>query len=92
MDKSIYSKEYKLFLELLKDARKHANLTQEELAQRLGESQSFISKCERGERRLDVIELRAWSHALGFTLQKLIKRLEQNSERQGHPEKEVRGG
>ncbi|WP_416244295.1 helix-turn-helix domain-containing protein [Azospira sp. APE16] len=47
------------------------------MAQRLGETQSFVSKCERGERRLDVIEFRAWSRALGFSLQEITERLEQ---------------
>jgi ribosome-binding protein aMBF1 (putative translation factor) len=38
------------------------------LAQKLDETQTFVSKCERGERRLDVIELRAFCRAFGITL------------------------
>jgi transcriptional regulator with XRE-family HTH domain len=68
MEKSIYSKEYQTFLRCLREARKNAGLTQSQLAERLGESQSFISKCERGERRIDVVELSRFCVALGLTL------------------------
>jgi transcriptional regulator with XRE-family HTH domain len=40
-------------------------LTQADLADRLGMTQSWVSKCERGERRLDVVELRAFCDAMG---------------------------
>lgn len=60
MEKSVSSKEYELFLNLLRDVRQRSGLSQADLANRLGETQSFVSKCERRERRLDVIELRAW--------------------------------
>ena len=57
MEKSVFSRSYDVFVTALRDARTEAKVTQVELAKRLGETQSFISKCERGERRLDVIEL-----------------------------------
>lgn len=76
MEKSIHSKEYALFLQLLRAAREESHLTQEEAALRLNETQSFISKCERGERRLDVIELRAWCKALGVPSNVFMQRLE----------------
>lgn len=53
---SVYSDSYQRLLELLVAARKEGKLTQEQLAEKLGKPQSFISKYERGERRLDVIE------------------------------------
>jgi transcriptional regulator with XRE-family HTH domain len=68
MEKTIYTKEYKVFLRCLIEARKKAELTQSQLAERLGESQSLISKCERGERRIDVIELSRFCNALGLSL------------------------
>ncbi len=76
MEKSLYSREYKLFLEILRTVRREAGLSQEEMAARLMETQSFVSKCERGERRLDVVELRAWCSALGVALDDLITRFE----------------
>jgi transcriptional regulator with XRE-family HTH domain len=65
MEKSVSSDDYALFLEHLKDARRKAGLTQGQLAEVLGETQSFVSKCERGERRLDIVEVRAFCLALG---------------------------
>lgn len=65
MEKSIYSEEYAKFLKHLKQTRKKASITQEQLAESLGQTQSFISKVERGERRLDLVELRAFCKALG---------------------------
>lgn len=68
MGKSIYTKEYKIFLRCLREARKKAGLTQTQLAERLDESQSLISKCERGERRIDVVELSKFCNAFGISL------------------------
>lgn len=65
MQKSIHSDDYRHFLEELRDARLAAGVSQEQLAAALGEHQTLISKVERGVRRLDVVELRRWMHALG---------------------------
>ncbi|MDB1112690.1 helix-turn-helix domain-containing protein [Pseudomonas extremaustralis] len=54
--KSIHSAPYIHLLELLIERRNAAGLTQSQVADRLGRPQSFVSKFERGERRLDVIE------------------------------------
>lgn len=67
MEKSIYSQEYSLFLEQLREARERRGLTQTQVAETLGQTQSFISKVERGERRLDVVELRAFCKAIGIS-------------------------
>jgi transcriptional regulator with XRE-family HTH domain len=56
MGKSIHSPQHRKLRELLIAARKKANLTQAEVAARLGRPQSFVAKYEGGERRLDVIE------------------------------------
>lgn len=48
----------------LEHARRNANVTQQELAQRLGKPQSFISAYENGQRRVDVLELILILHAL----------------------------
>jgi transcriptional regulator with XRE-family HTH domain len=52
---------YQQFLERLRLARQEAGLTQYEVADRLGKPQSFVSKCETGERRVDFIELLAFA-------------------------------
>jgi transcriptional regulator with XRE-family HTH domain len=56
VQKSVYSTRYKRLLRALKDARIAAGLTQADAAERLNKPQSFVSKCEAGERRIDVIE------------------------------------
>jgi len=58
MSKSIYSKEYKNIIERLKTARLNARLKQEDVAAKLKKPQSYISKIERGERRVDAAELK----------------------------------
>lgn len=64
---TIYSHDYELLLRLLRDARQEAGVSQMELAKRLRLTQSTISKCERGELRLDAVQLRNWCHAIGVT-------------------------
>jgi transcriptional regulator with XRE-family HTH domain len=77
MEKSIFTGEYEVLLQLLRETRRGANLTQVELARSLGQSQSFVSKAEIGERRLDVIQLRTICHSLGTTLPEFVSKLEQ---------------
>jgi len=57
MSKSIYTKDYRSVIEKLKKARKESGLTQLEVAEKMNKPQSFVSKCESGERRLDITEL-----------------------------------
>jgi ribosome-binding protein aMBF1 (putative translation factor) len=57
---------HKKLRDLLINSRKHAELTQAELATRLKRPQSFVSKYERGERRLDVVEFGEVARALGI--------------------------
>jgi transcriptional regulator with XRE-family HTH domain len=58
MSKSTYSKDYRNVIEKLKKARLDAGLKQSEVAQKLKKPQSYISKIERGERRVDITELK----------------------------------
>jgi transcriptional regulator with XRE-family HTH domain len=62
---------------LLRQMRTEAGLTQTEIAQRMGQPQSFVSKYESGERRLDVLELREVCAVLGVSLADFVRRLEQ---------------
>lgn len=77
MKPSRYSTAYKCFLRLLRQARLESGLTQVELAQALGLPQSYVSKCEIGERRLDVLETRAWILALGGSPSAFIEALDE---------------
>jgi transcriptional regulator with XRE-family HTH domain len=52
-----YRRRYSRFLERLKEARSSAGLTQVEVAKRVNRPQSFVSKIESGERRVDAVEL-----------------------------------
>ena len=62
--------------ELLKNVRVSSGLTQADLADRLKMPQSFVSKYESGERRLDVLELRAICKAMGLSLAEFLRKLE----------------
>lgn len=55
--KKIYTEKYQAFLLRLREARKEKGLTQTEVASTLGKSQSYVTKCESGERRVDIVEL-----------------------------------
>ncbi|MCA9994452.1 MAG: helix-turn-helix transcriptional regulator [Anaerolineales bacterium] len=54
--KTVYTEEYKLLCNWLVNKRQSAKLTQTELAELLNRPQSYVSKYENGERRLDVLE------------------------------------
>lgn len=56
MTKSLHSGRYAEVLVIIRASRQLAGLTQTEMAARLGKPQSYVSKLERGERRLDVVE------------------------------------
>lgn len=75
MEKSIYSDEYRQLCVLLRDIRRDAGLTQVQVAERLEVPQSFVSKYESGERRLDVVELRHVAEALGTTVLDVVARI-----------------
>lgn len=76
VDKTIYSAEYQQLCALLRELRKEAGLTQVQVAERLDEPQSFVSKYEAGERRLDVIELRHVAQAIGINLRAILDHLD----------------
>ena len=79
MPRSPFSRKHQQFRRLLAEARKHAGLTQADLARALGKPQSFVSKFERGERRLDVIEFLDVARALSLDPMHVIADLERRS-------------
>jgi transcriptional regulator with XRE-family HTH domain len=62
---SDYRRKYRQFIARLREAREDAGLTQVQAAQEMGRPQSFISKCESGERRVDAVELQEFARMYG---------------------------
>ena len=73
---TIYTPEHRRLTALLRSLREEAGLTQYEVAERLGRPQSFVSKYESGQRRLDLVELRWIARALRVPLAELVARFE----------------
>lgn len=76
VDKLAHSARYRRLCELLRELRHEAGLTQVQVAAALDEHQSFVSKYESGERRLDVIELEQVAGALGVSTVTVLARLD----------------
>lgn len=76
MEKSIHSGEHARLRSLLRQLREKAGLKQVELAVKLRKPQSFVSNYERGERRLDLLELKQVCSALGVRLVDFVRRFE----------------
>jgi transcriptional regulator with XRE-family HTH domain len=66
--RSTFSARYQAFLIKLRQAREEAGLRQEDVAQALGKPQSYVSKCESRERRVDVVELAEFARIYGKQL------------------------
>lgn len=75
MKKTLYERSYAAFTELLKEERRKAGLTQAVLARKLRRPQSYVSKYERGSRRVDVIEFLEIARAVGFEPSEFLKKL-----------------
>lgn len=75
MPSSLYSDEYVAFVDALVEVRRELGVTQDELAARMGKPQSFVSKSERRQRRIDVVEFIAIAEALGQDPSALLRRL-----------------
>lgn len=75
MTDSVHTKRYKRLRELLIEARKSKGLSQMALAEELGRVQTFVSKYERGERRLDVVEFLDVASALSVDPHNLLRQL-----------------
>ena len=74
--KSIFTEKYNIFRDLIINARKTADLSQIDLARKLKRPQSFVSKYERGERRLDLVEFLEIAKAIGINPIEIIQELE----------------
>lgn len=79
----IYDPEYQIFIDCMKDYRMRSNMTQQELASVLGCSQSYISKYEHCQKRLDIVETRRICRSLSVALLDLIADYEAQLKKEG---------
>jgi transcriptional regulator with XRE-family HTH domain len=73
MPSSLHSHRYKIFRSLLISAREKSGLTQVQIAEQLKKPQSFISKYERGERRVDFSEFVELADVLNIDIVKFVE-------------------
>ena len=76
MPKSIYRPEYAVLVEMVREMRLEAGLTQTDVSTQLGFTQSHLSDVERGTRRLDLIELRDLAGVCGVSLADAVSEFE----------------
>lgn len=76
MKKKVYIAQRSRLVSLLREIRIEAGLTQMGLAESIERDQTFVSKYESGQRRLDVLELREICQSIGLTLEEFVRRLE----------------
>jgi transcriptional regulator with XRE-family HTH domain len=74
-----FTQQEDVFLQLLKELRLDKKVTQTELADRLGFPQSYVSKYETGERRLDFVETANVCEALGISIQQFSSKFMEKS-------------
>lgn len=77
MEKGPFSPKRKIVQTLIRQIRLEAKLTQAEVSARLGKQANFVSKCERGERLLDIVELDYLCAAMGVALEEFVRRYEE---------------
>lgn len=65
MPKTIFTGAHKHLVEVLRQARKQADISQVDLAEEIGKDQTFISLIERSQRRVDVLEFVVLARAMG---------------------------
>ena len=92
MPKTLFTHRHDQLRGLLVDARKRAGLRQVDLAAALGRPQSFVSKYESGERRLDVVEFIDVAEAIGTQAAAIVTELQRISPRRKHQKPAARAG
>jgi transcriptional regulator with XRE-family HTH domain len=70
--KSIFSEDYRKVIETIKDARQNKGLSQKQLATKLGTSQSYVSKLEQRQVRVDIIQLKKIAQQLNLDIKDLL--------------------
>ena len=77
----MHSEPYRIFIQLLREDREAAKVSQENLAKRLNKPQSYVSKIELVERQINLVELKEWCDALDIPLLDFIKKWQSAIER-----------
>jgi transcriptional regulator with XRE-family HTH domain len=85
-----YSPRYGHFRVLLRKIREEAGLSQTDLAEKLGKPQTFVSKSELGERRIDFLETFDFCAACGVTVKQFMERLERTAPKQEEKKRQKR--
>ena len=78
MDKSIHTRLYQRVIARLRAKREEKGMTQMQLAERLGVNQTFVSRIETCDRRLDLIELRQICQVLGISFVDFVAEVERD--------------
>ncbi len=73
MPNPLHEPKYAVFRAMLVEARERIGLTQSEVAKRLGKPQSYVSKYERGERRLDFVEFSTLAEIIAIDVQSFMR-------------------
>jgi len=73
MKKTIYTKKHKYLVSQLIKARKKSMLKQSDVARKLGRTQSYISKMESGQTRIDIVQLKELSEIYNKKIDFFIK-------------------
>lgn len=81
MAKTLGTEQHKALIAMLIAKREAAGLTQAQLAEALGEYQSFVARLESGQRRVDVIELIELARILGFDATQAVTAVEHIAEK-----------
>ncbi len=81
MQKTLTSKRHRALIEWLIEARENAGMTQADVAERLGEYQSFMARLEGGQRRVDVAEFLLLAETLGFDAKQMLEKLQRIKEK-----------
>ena len=73
MDKTIYTDDHKYLVEQLKKARNQAGLEQKQVAEMLNKTQSYVSKIESGQRRIDIKQLKDFARIYKKSIDYFLK-------------------
>lgn len=74
MNKTIHTQEHKYIVKRLRKARLEAGLSQKTVGDEIGKSQSYISKIESGQRRIDIVQLKMFADMYSKKIDFFIKR------------------